>query len=106
MTATDGLVRSVAAGEIVLEHQIPRRDPIRAIYRHTGNVVFVEPGERVAPGQLLGTVGMSFTAENGAVFAHLAYSFGPPAPPVSEFLALWIGRTTPLLPPLRPLRRR
>jgi hypothetical protein len=101
--ATDGVVRSVAPGEIVLEHQIPRKDPMRAVYRHTGAVVFVEPGERVMPGQLLGTIGMGFTAENGGVFAHLAYSFGPPAPPVSEFLRLWIGRTTPLLPALRPL---
>jgi murein DD-endopeptidase MepM/ murein hydrolase activator NlpD len=104
--ATDGIVRSVAAGEIVLEHQLARRDPLRAVYLHTGNVVFVEPGERVTPGQLLGTIGMGFTAENGAVFAHLEYRIGPPTPPAYDperFLALAVDRTTPLLPPLRPL---
>jgi hypothetical protein len=104
--ATDGIVRSVAAGEIVLEHQTPKRDVLRAVYRHTGAVVFVEPGDRVTPGQLLGTIGMGFTAENGGVLAHLEYRIGPPAPPnydPERFLSLWIDRTTPLLPPLRPL---
>jgi len=104
--ATDGIVRSTATGEIVVEHQTPRREVLRAVYRRTGNVAFVEPGERVVPGQLLGTIGMGFTAENGAVFAHLEYRIGPPAPPNHDperFLSLWIDRTTPLLPPLRPL---
>ncbi|MCK6459468.1 MAG: HEAT repeat domain-containing protein [Planctomycetes bacterium] len=104
--ATDGVVRSVAPGEIVVEHLSNRREVLRAVYLHTGSVVFVEPGERVEPGQLLGTIGMGFTAENGAVFAHLEYRLGPPAPPEYDperFLSLWIDRTTPLLPPLRPL---
>ncbi|HEX5136219.1 MAG TPA: HEAT repeat domain-containing protein [Planctomycetota bacterium] len=104
--ATDGVVRSVAPGEIVVEHQIPRREALRAVHLHTGPVVFVEPGERVTPGQLLGTIGMGFSAENGGVFAHLEYRIGPPAPPAYDperFLALWVDRTTPLLPALRPL---
>jgi len=106
--AADGLVRSVAPGEIVLEHEIQKRGTLRAVYLHTGTVVFVEPGERVQCGQLLGTIGLGFSARNGGTFAHLEYRIGPPGPPTSlfdaqRFLTLWVDRTTPLLPPLRPL---
>jgi len=104
--ATDGVVRSVAAGEIVLEHLTPRRETLRAVYLHTGLTVFVEPGDRVAPGQLLGEIGMGFTASNGGTFGHLEYRIGPPDPPTYDperFLSLWVDRTAPLLPPLRPL---
>jgi hypothetical protein len=106
--AADGIVRSLSATEIVLEHVIARSEPIQATYLHAGGVVFVEPNERVTCGQLLGTIGMGFTAENGGCFAHLEYRLGPPAPLSSpkdpdRFLALWVGRTAPLLPELRPL---
>lgn len=106
--AATGIVRSLSAGAIVLEHQVARKDPVQATYLHAGGTVFVEPGERVQCGQLLGTVGMGFSAENGGVFAHLEYRIGPPGPPLSfrdaeRFLALCVDRTAPLLPPLRPL---
>jgi hypothetical protein len=106
--AAEGIVRHLGPGTIVLEHQTPRRETLHATYLHVGAVVFVEPGERVQPGQLLGTIGLGFSAENGGVFAHLEYRIGPPAPPDSaydaaRFLALWVDRTAPLLPPLRPL---
>lgn len=106
--AADGIVRSLSADKIVLEHQIARKDPLRATYLHAGGTVFVEAGERVLCGQLLGTIGMGHSAENGGCFAHLEYRIGHPGPPSSSydperFLALWVGRTAPLLPPLRPL---
>ncbi len=106
--AADGIVRSLSADEIVLEHQIARKGPLLATYLHAGGVVFVEPGERVLGGQLLGTIGMGHSAGNGGCFAHLEYRIGPPGPPSSSyeperFLALWVGRTAPLLPALHPL---
>lgn len=106
--AADGIVRGVSAGGIVLEHVTSRRETVQAVYLHVGGTVFVEPGERVACGQLLGTIGLGYGAENGGCFAHLEYRIGPPGPPPhaydpARFLALWCDRTAPLLPTLRPL---
>ncbi len=106
--AAAGVVRSLSSDAIVLEHQVARKDPILATYLHASATVLVEPGERVACGQLLGTLGLGFSVENGGVFAHLEYRIGPPGPPPSfrdaeRFLALLVDRTAPLVPPLRPL---
>jgi murein DD-endopeptidase MepM/ murein hydrolase activator NlpD len=104
--AADGVVRAVRTGGdagtvIVVEHLLPRRETVTAVYRHGGDTVFVEPGERVATGQLLGTIGLGFSAENGGGFAHLDYRIAGRDP--QAFLALWMDRTAPLLPTLRPL---
>ena len=127
--AADGVVRLIHTGSdmgtlIVVEHALPRRATVNAVYMHAGDTVFVRPAERVAAGQLLATMGLGFSAENGGHFAHLHYGLYPGAfdlahnygyKPVKEgladwidpkpFLDHWVARTAPLLPHLRPLDR-
>jgi murein DD-endopeptidase MepM/ murein hydrolase activator NlpD len=83
----DGIVRAVQAGNdegtlIVVEHHVEPgaglRDPrLNAIYMHAGSTVFVSAGDAVSAGQLLGTMGLSFSIENGGHFAHLHFGLYP-----------------------------
>ena len=50
---------------LVVQHLLEDGRLVNAVYMHGGDTVFVKPGERVACGQLLGTMGLSFSAENG-----------------------------------------
>ena len=52
---------------------------LNGVYMHGGDTVFVQPGDLVRCGQLLGTMGMSFSIENGGHFAHLHYGLYPGA---------------------------
>jgi murein DD-endopeptidase MepM/ murein hydrolase activator NlpD len=82
----DGVVRLVDSGgtagtRFVVEH---RRGDVRsgattvnAVYMHASGRVFVEAGDRVACHQLLGTMGDSFSFENGGHFAHLHLGLYP-----------------------------
>jgi len=80
----DGIVRLVDSGgtagtRFVVEF---RRDGdggslVNAVYMHASARVFVAAGERVARGQLLGTMGDSFSFENGGHFAHLHLGLYP-----------------------------
>jgi murein DD-endopeptidase MepM/ murein hydrolase activator NlpD len=80
----DGFVRFVHTGSdcgtlIVVEHRFAATsdapdDPsshFTAVYMHAGGTVYVAAGDVVTAGQLLGTVGLSFSIENGCQFSHL-----------------------------------
>jgi len=125
--AADGIVRLVHSGSdmgtlIVTEHNLDGKRLVNAVYMHGGDTVFVAAGDRITCGQLLGTMGMSFSAENGGHYAHLHYGIYPgpfdmkhnygykrrtdglrdwidPA----RFLPRWIARTRPLVDGLRGL---
>ena len=127
--AAAGVVRLIHTGSdmgtmIVVQHQLPGGEKINAVYMHGGDTVFVSAGDDVKAGQLLTTMGMSFSIENGGHFAHLHYGLYPGAfdlkhnygyKPVkagladwydpARFLERWIERSRPLVGELRPLDR-
>ncbi len=100
----DGIVRYVSAGSdmgvgLVVEHHLAQDELVNAVYMHAGGTLLVTAGERVEGGQLLGTVGLSWSIENGGQFAHLHlglypgpfrlghnYGYGP----ADEGLAGWL----------------
>jgi len=60
----DGVVKLVHSGSdmgtlLVLEHHADAKRVACAVYMHGGDTVFVKGGDRVAAGQLLGSMGMS-----------------------------------------------
>ena len=120
--AADGVVKLIHSGSdmgtlLVLEHALGGKDVVTSVYMHGGNTVFVKAGERVAAGRLLGTMGLSYSIENGGHYAHLHYGMYPGPfsmthnygyKPVSAgladwhdpeaFLATWVSRTAPIVP--------
>ncbi|MCB9915091.1 MAG: M23 family metallopeptidase [Planctomycetes bacterium] len=58
---------------IVLEHELSPDEHICSVYVHLGADRRVKPGERVARGQVLGTVGAQKSDENGRYPAHLHF---------------------------------
>ena len=80
--SAEGVVRFVHSGSdmgtlLVLEHRLDAKRTVCAVYMHGGDTVFVKGGERVAAGQLIGTMGMGFSLENGGHFAHLHFGLYP-----------------------------
>lgn len=83
----DGVVRLVDSGgtagtRFVLEFRRAGAEGgdaalVNAVYMHGSARVFVAAGERVVCGQLLGTMGDSFSFENGGHFAHLHLGLYP-----------------------------
>jgi len=78
----DGVVRFVHSGGdmgtlLVTEHRLDARRSVCAVTMHGGAAVFVKGGERVSAGQLIGTMGMGFSPENGGHFAHLHFGLYP-----------------------------
>jgi murein DD-endopeptidase MepM/ murein hydrolase activator NlpD len=72
----DGIVRLVYTGsdmgtEIVVEHRLTERELVTVLYMHAAGVVFVRAGDHVAAGQLMGSMGLGLSFENGGHFAHL-----------------------------------
>jgi murein DD-endopeptidase MepM/ murein hydrolase activator NlpD len=70
----DGVVRMIRSGGdwgglIVVEY-LGESGKVNGLNGHCGMWVFVKPGEAVARGQLLGQMGLSFSAENGGHGAH------------------------------------
>lgn len=117
-----GIVRHIESGfeggtVIALEHALDRHDRVTTVLLHGGDTVFVDVGDRVAPAQLLTTVGLSWSPENGGHVAHVHVgihegSYVPPTGfdgdvPAGEgpggwmdpeaFLPSWIERTRPLV---------
>lgn len=102
--AADGVVRFVHSGSdmgtlVVVQHSPDGKSLVNAVYMHGGDTVFVKAGDRVKAGQLVGTMGMSYSIENGGHFAHLHYGLYPGPfsathnygyKPVSAGLADWI----------------
>jgi murein DD-endopeptidase MepM/ murein hydrolase activator NlpD len=120
--AADGVVRLVSTGTdmgtmLVTQHSTDGKALVNAVYMHGGDVVFVKAGEKVRAGQLLGSMGMGYSIENGGHFAHLHYGLYPGSfstthnygyrsvsagladwTDPARFLPLWIERTRPLVP--------
>jgi len=127
--AAAGVVRLIHTGSdmgtmIVVQHQLPGGEKINAVYMHGGDTVFVSAGDDVKAGQLLTTMGLGFSIENGGHFAHLHYGLYPGAfdlkhnygyKPVksgladwydpARFLERWTERSRPLVGAVRPLDR-
>ncbi len=78
----DGIVRSISGGgdagvRLVIEHQVASGSFVNAVYMHAAASVHVTIGEFVKAGQLLGTIGLSWSDENGGQFAHLHFGLYP-----------------------------
>jgi murein DD-endopeptidase MepM/ murein hydrolase activator NlpD len=78
----DGIVRFVHAGSdmgtlLVVEHHRAKKEVVNVVYMHGGTDVLVAVGDKVAAGQLLGTMGIGYTIENGGHFAHLHLGLYP-----------------------------
>ncbi len=78
----DGVVRMVHSnGDMgtltVIEHPAGRKTSVVALYMHGGGRMYVKPGDKVVCGQLIGTMGLSYSIENGGHFAHLHFGLYP-----------------------------
>lgn len=117
--AADGVVRLVNTGSdmgtmLVVQHSTDGQALVNAVYMHAADVVFVKGGERVVAGQLIGSMGMGYSIENGGHYAHLHYGLYPGGYSATHnygyrsvkagladwrdparFLPLWIERTQP-----------
>ncbi|MEN8150135.1 MAG: HEAT repeat domain-containing protein [Planctomycetota bacterium] len=117
----DGVVRLVSGGSdmgtlIVTQHSPDGKMLVNSVNMHGGDTVYVKPGEKVRCGQLLGTMGMGYSIENGGHFAHLHFGlysgtysdthnygyrpvkagFGDWLDP-EKFLPPWMERSAPLI---------
>ncbi|KAF0244735.1 MAG: hypothetical protein FD180_2271 [Planctomycetota bacterium] len=77
----DGILKFVHTGSdmgtlLVVEHNAGESLEC-AVYMHGGDTVFAKVGDKVACGQLLGTMGLSYSIENGGHFAHLHFGLYP-----------------------------
>ena len=59
---------------VIIEHREASEDAFCSLYAHFGPFVSVRPGERVAAGQKIGTIGRSYTWENGGYEAHVHFA--------------------------------
>jgi hypothetical protein len=118
----EGIVKLIHSGSdmgtlIVVEHHEGEKRLLNAVYMHGGDTVFVEAGEHVTCGQLLGHMGMGYSIENGGHFAHLHFGMYPGAFRMTHnygyksvkaglsdwydparFLETWTERTLPIVP--------
>ncbi len=58
---------------VIIEHRAPDGSKFCSLYAHLGPFVHVIPGDVVKKGQKIGTVGRSYTWENGGYGAHLHF---------------------------------
>ncbi|HYF51917.1 MAG TPA: peptidoglycan DD-metalloendopeptidase family protein [Planctomycetota bacterium] len=77
--AADGIVRSVSYIQswgyiVVVEHRTEQREKFCTLYAHLSPLVHVKPGEVIAAGQKIGSVGRTNTVENGGYYAHLHFA--------------------------------
>lgn len=117
-----GIVRFVHTGSdmgtlIVVQHALGDGRTVNAVYMHGGDTVFVEAGDRVATGDLLTTMGMGYSIENGGHYAHIHFGLYPGAFSTTHnygyravsaglvdwydpalYIPLWIELTRPLVP--------
>ena len=125
----DGVVRMVHAGGdmgtlIVTEHATGKGSTLVSVFMHGGDTVFVKGGDVVTTGQLIGTMGMGYSIENGGHFAHLHlgtypgpfavthnYGYRSVKRGLSDWfdpavvLRQWQDRTLPVVRPLPPLHK-
>jgi hypothetical protein len=57
----------------VVEHKLPEGEAFCSVYAHLSPLLFVKPGDIVAAGQKIGSVGRSNSVENGGYTAHLHF---------------------------------
>jgi hypothetical protein len=74
-----GIVRLAACFDswgylVIVEHRGRHGEAFCAVYAHLSPFVAVTTGERVVAGQKIGTVGRSYTWENGGYLAHLHFA--------------------------------
>lgn len=77
-----GIVKLVHSGSdmgtlLVLEHHVSEKEVATLLYMHAADVVFVKAGDTVEAGQLLGSMGVGYSFENGGHFAHLHFGAYP-----------------------------
>ncbi len=75
----DGLVISVDTthswgGGVIIEHRLPDGARFFSMYAHLSPFIHVRAGQKVRKGQKIGSVGRSFTWENGGYPAHLHFA--------------------------------
>ena len=75
----NGLVRHVSCQAswgfmVIIEHCHPSGERFCSLYAHLGSYVCVTPGESVRMGQKIGSIGRSFSYENGGYFSHLHFA--------------------------------
>ena len=75
----DGVVRRVEMGRkswggwVVIEHKDLKGGRFCSLYGHLGALIRVKVGDEVGKGQKIGSVGMSYSQENGGFLAHLHF---------------------------------
>lgn len=77
-----GVVRFVFSGSdmgtlIVTQHHLGDKRTVNAVYMHGGDTVFVKGGDKVESGQLIGTMGLGYSIENGGHYAHIHFGLYP-----------------------------
>jgi len=77
-----GVVRFVYSGSdmgtlIVVQHHLGDKRTVNAVYMHGGDTAFVKGGDKVASGQLIGTMGLGYSIENGGHYAHIHFGLYP-----------------------------
>ena len=75
----NGLVRHVSCQAswgfmVIIEHCHPSGERFCSLYAHLGPYVCVAPGESIQMGQKIGSIGRSFSYENGGYFSHLHFA--------------------------------
>ena len=67
------IARESWGGLVVMEHQSPAGKPFCSLYGHLGPLITVRPGDVIAAGTKLGSLGRSYTVENGGYRSHLHF---------------------------------
>lgn len=67
------IARESWGGLVVIEHQSPNGKTFCSLYGHLGPLITVQPGDQIAAGTKLGSLGRSYTAENGGYEVHLHF---------------------------------
>ncbi|HEY3323732.1 MAG TPA: peptidoglycan DD-metalloendopeptidase family protein [Planctomycetota bacterium] len=58
---------------VVIEHVRPGGQPVCSLYAHLSPMLHVKPGDIVAGGQKIGSIGRAYTVDNGGYGAHLHF---------------------------------
>ncbi|MDD5066414.1 MAG: peptidoglycan DD-metalloendopeptidase family protein [bacterium] len=75
----DGIIRLVHHSPdwgflIVIEHKLSATNYVCSIYGHLSGEIRVRPGHLVRMGEKIGTIGLSYSVENGGYGAHLHFA--------------------------------
>ncbi|MEI6150575.1 MAG: peptidoglycan DD-metalloendopeptidase family protein [bacterium] len=78
VAVADGVVRRAVYNQtwghiVIIEHRLPDDSWICSLYGHLSPALTVRPGELVRKGQRVGSLGRTFTWENGGYWSHLHF---------------------------------